>query len=102
MWRVILCILTATVFVVVFDEVFKNGREEIEFLIEDFLKAEIHQLVDDGLAEIIPLAAVGNVIAEFIDQGNLCTCSGFNREYLVVENSNIPEGIVKELGKFFF
>ena len=101
MWRVILCILTATIFVVVFDEVFKNGREEIEFLIEDFLETEIHQLVDDGFAEIIPLAAVGNVIAQFIEQGNLCSSAGFNGKYFVVENGNIPQGIVKELGKFF-
>jgi len=100
--RLILCILAATVFVVVFDEVFKNGREEIEFLIEDFLETKIHQLVDDGFAEIIPLAAVGNVIAQFIEQSNLSTRAGFNGEYFVVENGNIPQGIVKEFGKFFF
>src|SRR3989339_619538 len=102
MWGVILCIFTATVFVVIFNEVFKNGGEEIEFLIENFLETEIHQLVDDGFAEIIPLAAVGNVVTQFIKQSNLCTCACFNGKYFVVENGNIPEGIIKELCKFFF
>ena len=63
---VILCIFSATIFVVIFNEVFKNGREEIEFLIEYFLETKIHQLVDNGFAEIVTLAAVGNVIAYFI------------------------------------
>jgi len=102
MWSVILCIFTATVFVVIFYEVFKNGREEIEFLIEDFLETEIHQLVDDGFTEIVPLAAVGNVITQFIKQSNLSTCAGFNRKYFVVENGNITERIIKEFCKVFF
>ena len=62
MRRIILCILAATVFVVIFYEVFKNGGEEIEFLIEYFLKtgrrmaaptfSEIHQIASRHLREL--------------------------------------------------
>jgi hypothetical protein len=81
MWSVILGIFTATVFVVIFNEVFKNGREEIEFLMEDFLETEIHQLVDDGFAEIISLAAVSNVIAQFIKQWIFAPCLFLPKKY---------------------
>ena len=40
--RVVFGVLAAAVAVVIFNEVFENGREEIKLLFKDPLKAEIH------------------------------------------------------------
>ncbi|GDB82024.1 hypothetical protein HmCmsJML189_01946 [Escherichia coli] len=53
--RVVFRVFAAGVAVVVFDQVFKDGGVEVEFLREDAFEAEIGQLVDDGAAEIIAL-----------------------------------------------
>lgn len=54
--RVVFRVFAAGVAVVVFDQVFKDGGVEVEFLgAEDAFEAEIGQLVDDGAAEIIAL-----------------------------------------------
>ena len=51
----ILGVFAAGVAVVVFDQVFKDGGVEVEFLREDPLEAELHQFVDNGAAEGITL-----------------------------------------------
>ena len=48
MRRVILCIFTSTVLVIILNQVFKYSREEIELLVEYFLETKINQLVATG------------------------------------------------------
>jgi len=61
MWREILGIFSAAVGVGVFNQVLKDGGVEIKLLMEDMLKTEAGEFVDDGFAELIPL--VGDVLA---------------------------------------
>ena len=62
-------------FVVVLDEILKDGREEVEFLIEDFFKAEINELIDERTAEGIALGCVSNENTQFIKQRHLSASS---------------------------
>ena len=52
---IVLSVLASTVFVVILDQVFEEGRIEIIFLGEDALEAEIYQLVDEGATEVVAL-----------------------------------------------
>ena len=47
---VIFCIL-AEILVVVLNQILKNLGEEIVFLLKNFCKAKLHQLIDDGTAK---------------------------------------------------
>ena len=101
MGRVVFGIFAAAVFVVVFDEVLEDGRKEVEFLVKDALKTKLHQLIDQGTAKIVALAAVADVVAEFVEKRDFGACSRFDRKNLVVVDGNVAEGVVKEFGKFF-
>jgi hypothetical protein len=52
---VVLGVFAAAVLVVVLDQVFKQRGVEVVFLVEDALKAEVAQLVDDGAAKGVAL-----------------------------------------------
>lgn len=78
MRRVIFGVFAADVFVVIFDEVFKDRRKEIKLLMKDFLEAEIHQLINQRFAKTIPLRTVRDVIAEFVKERDLCARACFD------------------------
>src|SRR5690606_31996317 len=96
---VVLGVFATGVAVVVFDQVFKDGGVEVEFLRKDSLEAEFHQLVDDGAAEGIALGFIGNVFADAIKQHHLGAAIGFYGKHVVIGLSNIAQGVVKQLGK---
>ncbi len=81
---VVLGVFAAAVAVVVLDQVFEDRGVEVEFLIEDALEAEFHQLVDDGAAEVVAFGVVGDVVAEAVEQHHLGAAVGFDREHVVV------------------
>lgn len=95
----VLGVFTAGVAVVVFDQVFKDGGVEVEFLRKNTLKAELHQFVDDGAAEGIAFWVVSNVLADAVEQYYFCAAIGFYREYIVIGDGDIDKGIVKQFGK---
>ena len=101
MRRVILGILAAAVLVVILDQVFKDGGEEIELLLEDALETEIHQRVDQGAAEVIALGTVGDVVAQLVEQDDLRAGIGLDREDVIVEDGNVAQGVIEELGELF-
>src|SRR5690554_7750101 len=95
----ILVVFAARVAVVVFDLVFKDDGVKIKFLGKNTLKTELYQFVDDGAAEGITLGIVGNVLADAVEQYHFCAAIGFYREYIVIADGDIHQGVVKQLSK---
>ena len=95
----ILGILAAAVLVVVLDQVFKDGGEEIKLLLDDALKAEVHQRVDQRAAEGVALRTVGDVIAQLVEQDDLRSRIGLDRENVIVENGDVAQRVIEEFGE---
>ena len=95
MRRVILGVFAAAVLVVILDQVFEDGREEIELLAENPFKTKLNQLVDQRPAEIIPFGTVGDVVAQLIEQCTFAPASGLDRENLVIDDGNVSQGVVE-------
>ena len=68
MRRVILGVFAAAVFVVVFNQVLKQGGVKVVFLIEDALKAEFNQFIDDRPAKSIAFGGVGDEFTHPVKQ----------------------------------
>ena len=88
MRRVILCVFSTTIFVIVFYEILEYGGKKIEFLVKHLLKAIVNKLVDQGFTEIVSLRAV-RYILEFIHnkhfapkQAHLAFYKGQNTAFL--------------------
>ena len=96
---IIFGVFSAAVFVVILDQVFKNGGEKIEFLVENFLETEIDQLVYDGAAKVISPGTIGYVVGKSVKKGDLCTCAGLDGKDVIVENGDVAQSVVKELGE---
>ena len=99
MWCVVLGILATTVFVVVLDQVFKEGRIEVVFLSKNALKAKLCQRIDDCAAEAVPLRVVSYVLAYPIKQSDLCATIRFYSKDVIVADGDGEQGIVEKLGK---
>ena len=78
MWSVILCIFTPAVFVIILNQVLKNGGVEIIFFIKYPLKAKVDKLIDNGFAEGIAFGGVGNVFTNPVEKRYLGSGLGFN------------------------
>jgi hypothetical protein len=97
---VVLGVFAAAVLVVVLDQVFKQRGVEVVLLVEDALKAEVAQLVDDGAAKGVALGGVGDEFADPVKQGDLGAAIGFDGEDVVVADGDVAQGIVEQLGEF--
>ena len=99
---VIFSILTTTVFVVILNQIFKNGRKEVKLLTEYLFKAKIYQLIDKGSAKIIALWTICNVLAQFVKQGDFRTkeaifeIGGKNKTGKQISNATLPSFLVKD------
>jgi hypothetical protein len=62
---VILGVFTASVFVVVLDEILEEGGVEVELLGEDGLEGEVDQFVNQGAGEVVPLG--GDVVGDALE-----------------------------------
>src|SRR5688500_10437692 len=80
-WK-IFSILAATVRVVIFDEVFKDGSIEIELLVKDVFETEVNELVDNSLAKLIAL--IGHILADVLKENDLLTTVGNYRKDVTV------------------
>jgi hypothetical protein len=96
---VVLGVFAAAVLVVVLDQVLEEGGVEVVFLGEDALEAEFHQLVDEGAAEVVAFAFVGDVLAHPIEEGDLGPAVGLDREDVIVGDGDVAQGVVEELGE---
>lgn len=102
MWGVVFGVCAAGVGVVVLDEVFKEAGVEVELLGEDAFEAELAKLVDDGTAEGVALAFIGDVLAEAVEEDHLGAAVGLNREDIVIGAGDVNEGVIEELGEVGF
>jgi hypothetical protein len=59
MRRVILGVFAATVFVVVFDQILKEGCVKVILLVKNVLKAEFNQFIDNRPAKGITFCSIG-------------------------------------------
>ena len=75
--------------------------EEIELLAENPLETELDQLVDQRAAEIIALGTVGDVVAQLVKQTDFCARAGFDRENLIVDDGDVAQGVIEQLGELF-
>ena len=82
-------VFAARITVVVFDQVFKDGGVEVEFLRENTFKTELHQFIDNGAAEGITFWVVGNVLTDAVEQYHFCATIGFYCKYIVISNGNV-------------
>lgn len=99
---VVLGVFAAAVLVIVFDEVLEDGGEEVKLLSKHLFEAEVDQLVDEGFAEVVALRAVGDVVAQFVEEGDLGAGSGFHRKDVAVVNGDVAQDVVEVFGKFWF
>jgi hypothetical protein len=91
--RVILGVFAAAVLVVVLDEVFEEGGEEVELFGEDALEGEVDDLVDDGTGELVALG--GDVFGEGIEERDFFAVLGFHGEDIGIERGDGEEGGVQ-------
>ena len=90
MGRVILGVFAAAVLVVVLDEVFEEGGEEIELFGEDVLEGEVDDLVDDGAGEFVALG--GDVFGDGIEEHDFFAILGFHGEDVGIEGGDGEQG----------
>ena len=94
---VILGVFAAAVFVVVLDEVFKKGGEEVELFRENLLEAEVDELVDEGAGELVAL--VGDVFGDGIEERLLLAIVGHDGEDLGVQRGDGEQGGIEGFGE---
>ena len=95
-WGVVLGVLAATSRVVVLDEVFENGGEEIIVLAERLLEREVNELVHEGACERGALCLVGDVNREPLEQRDPRLLGGLRREDIDVFVGDIDHGCVED------
>ncbi len=90
---VVFGVFAAAVLVVILDEVFEEGGEEVEFLGEDALEAEGGELVDEGAGKFVALG--GDVFGDGIEEDDLGFVVGGDGEDVGVEGGDVEEGGVE-------
>jgi len=97
--RVILGVFPAAVLVVVLDEVFEDGGEEVELLAEQALEAEVYQLVDEGAGEVVALG--GDVFGNGLEERLLLAIVGHDGEDVLVQRGDGQQGGIQGFGEVF-
>ena len=98
-WRVVFGVFATRITIVVFNQVFKNRGEKIEFLRKNCLEAETRQFGNQRAAKIVAATFIGNILTDTLEQHDFRPAFGFYRKQLRILRGNIGECIVKELGK---
>ena len=97
--RVVFGIFSARIAVVVFNQVFKNRGEKIEFLRKNRLEAETCQLGNQRTAKIIAATFIRNILTDTLEQYDFRPAFGFHRKQFRITSGDVGERIVKEFGK---
>lgn len=97
---VILGVFAAAVFVVVFDQILEKRGEEVEFLGEDLLEAEMDQLIDHRLGELVALR--GDVFGNGLEEDELFAFIVGHGEDIGIECGDVDQSVVEDLGKAVF
>lgn len=99
MGRVILGVFPAAVLVVVLDEVFEEGGEEVEFFREQALEAEADELVDEGAGEVVALG--GDVFGDGLEERLLLAIVGHDGEDILIKRGDGKQGGIEGFGEVF-
>ena len=89
----------AEVFVVVLDQILEDVGEEVVFLPEDGVEADVRQFVDEGGAEGVALFRLHDVVGQRLEEADGGISARFHAEHVAVLVGNGGEGFVENLVK---
>jgi len=87
MWREIFCILTATVGIIILDQILKYSGEKIDLLYKNGFKTEIDQLIDDGSTEVVPF--IGHILTDILKEHDFFSAIGLDRKDVIIDLGDI-------------
>ena len=85
------------ILVVVLNQILKNLGEEVVFLLKNFCKAKLHQLINDGTAKGRFLCRFNDILGDWLKELNFFLAAGLDGKDVQVIVCNIHQRIIKKL-----